>query len=1453
MPLASMTSQNQTIARVDAAGKVQYTTFNTAYTSGSYNKFRSIFSLDGNAYLLAGSSTTGSVSDSGVHYIEHGSTSGTKKLTNDPVFGGDLRAIHADTSVPGSPSILVASQDTNYHGVVRLGANYATLPFYGPSNPVPFTLLNGFNWIQSTTNMYDFCVQNASSIISTDFYSSSVALKQYVFNPRAGVWERVFQIAIDTAYPFSISLECRQESDGFIAYVVAMCSGTGCNPSSRLYRFNVDTKVNMLVANAPAGRAFRAVTFAPVDLAFTAASPSVSPLPSATPSATSTGSSTGTPASTATPSPSQPMVYVGTNAPTTSSSSTPVPTPNPGNVMRWRSDSILVLRLGNFTGSTSTVATDTVWIDEYRPDGLGGPLSSFALPSFGIGPLCTISGRRDIDSHFPTMSDDGRYILFGCFDQPAGYSFPSGYAGTYKVIARIDAYGNIDLSTRFNDGFIVGSYPKLRAIASADGNVFYMTGGAGSGITDGGIRAIGLGQNYSTRITQQAGVGSDGRFIHSSGGKLYVAFQDGSAVPGGTLRGIGQVGYTFPPRPCPPGLDVLQGGCIANEAVNLLPGFPAMSSTENSYDFCFQDANTMWSADFQSSLSQLILYTFNSVTGVWTKTSTYQISATFTGIFSVECRNDAVEGNAFTIYIVGTRTSVAPFSQMYRFNTVSRSFVTMATSVGQTVMRGVVFAPTVSGGVQPAAINPSPSNAATPAFTPSPTTTTAGGLFTPLPTKTPQGTGANVFQSTSLLMARVGPPNSPAPPSGLLAPVFIDEVDAVSGIILQTIALPNTTNGGTRVACTIAGYTDQDSLFMSQSGDGKFAYLPCWNADAGTSEPPAGYTTRNTVQQVVAIINWRGEIDLSTRFNDAFIGPSYPKFRSVASQDNTILFLSGGAGSGTIDGGVRFTIPGGSSTSRLAGTASLGSDVRMTHTYNGRLFTAFNDGYHGVAEIGYGLAGMNLASNTNEIRQLPGFTALSPATNMYDFCIENDTSIWATDMTSGYQLRHYIFNVLAGQWVQWEYYNLDSIYNWLNNIECRVEGQSYVIYALTQCTSTTSGANFLNPLAKVYRFDATQKTFSLVAGAPTNDQWHGLAFAPYNSAAAAPAASSTPSSTSAATSTASITGTPRPTPSGSSTPTSSGTAAPTPTSSVAPNTVRFSLTVSFSLGSAAAANSLASNNSALQSIRSAVACSMGVTDGSRVVINFLSFLTSIFPFSGTSPANSNGGSFSTSRCGSFSSAGRRNSRLLQGSVPISLSVDVFVSDVNGGEALAAAQTFFANTGIVIAPLTASGASAIPQNPNATNGFASVLLGTDAGTLLTSINGGNPPSQVSVNGLSNAPANYGQVSSSTSSSTTNAIIGGVVGGVGGLIVIAVIVFFAVRSYKQRNRKSIWVKELAVPTAAASSSRSSKKASNEEEEDEESKKVENPVVGANNRAASVGKMSSSAIKFAPTATA
>jgi hypothetical protein len=828
----------------------------------------------------------------------------------------------------------------------------------------------------------------------------------------------------------------------------------------------------------------------------------------------------------------------------------------------------------------------------------------------------------------------------------------------------------------------------------------------------------------------------------------------------------------------------------------------------------------------------------------------------------MECRNDAIEGNAFTIYLVGMRTSFAPWAQLFRFNAVTRSTVTVATSVGQAMMRGVVFAPTAPGGVQPSPPAPSssvtPSSLATPLISQSPTTTTAGGLFTPLATKTPQGTGANVFLSTSLLMARVGPPNSPTPPNGLLSPVFIDEVDAVSGRILQTIALPNSTNGGTRVACTIAGFNDQDSLFMSQSGDGKFAYLPCWNSDAGNSEPPVGYTTRNAVQQVVAIINWRGEIDLSTRFNDAFLGPSYPKFRSVASLDNTILFLSGGAGSGTIDGGVRFTVPGGSSTGRLAGTASLGNDVRMTHTYNGRLFTAFNDGYRGIAEIGYGLAGMNLASTANEIRQLPGFTSLSPSSNMYDFCMENDTSIWATDMNNGYQLRHYIFNVLLGQWVQWEFYNFDSTYNWLLNVECRIEGQSFVIYTLNQCTSPTSGANFLNPLAKVYRFDATQRTWSLVAGAPTNDQWHGIAFAPYNSGAAAPAASATPSSTAVATSSASITVTPRPTPSGSSAPTSSGTAAPTPTSSMAPNTITFSLTVVFNLYSnVAGASLLASNNTALQATRAALACAMGLVDGSRVIISSVVYsvdtigTSRTLSFSGTSPANSIGGVYSIIQCGVFSGTNTSSSRMLQATTPVTvtLNAQVYVTEVAGGEALTAAQKLYANTGMIVAPLTSTSAASVPRNPNAPSGFSSVLQSTNAasfvsggivtGSYITNITGAS----------SNAAANYGSSSPATSS-TTNAIIGGVVGGVCGLILIAVIVFFAVRSYKQRNRKSIWVKELALPTAAAS--RSSKKAAHEEDEDEESKKVENPVVGANNRAASVGKMSTSAIKFAPTAT-
>jgi len=195
------------------------------------------------------------------------------------------------------------------------------------------------------------------------------------------------------------------------------------------------------------------------------------------------------------------------------------------------SDSIVVYRVG--TGANNLVNTgNSAFLDEYSRTGT-------LIQSIDLGIIA--SGTASSEG-FINRSGDGRYIIATGYAS-TGTTSISGSTGTAnaRVIARIDASGNVDSTTRLSN-YSSGNNP--RSAWSADGSSFYGVGGTG------GIVYANLGATTGTAVTTTGtGLLSNMRVIDVYNNQLYASSSSGNfrlattggapaSTPGQTLTNL---------------------------------------------------------------------------------------------------------------------------------------------------------------------------------------------------------------------------------------------------------------------------------------------------------------------------------------------------------------------------------------------------------------------------------------------------------------------------------------------------------------------------------------------------------------------------------------------------------------------------------------------------------------------------------------------------------------------------------------------------------------------------------------------------------------------------------------------------------------------------------------------------------------------------------------------------
>ena len=337
---------------------------------------------------------------------------------------------------------------------------------------------------------------------------------------------------------------------------------------------------------------------------------------------------------------------------------------------------IVIYRIGTGTGSLSSNAT-AAFIDEYTP--AGALVQSIALPTTASSPNFALTSSGTATSEgLISLSADGNYLLAIGYNAVVGTTGLSSSSSSTinRVVGIIDPNGTVNTTTALSDA---STGNNVRSVASSDGNLLWVTGGAG------GIRYTTKGSTTSTQLSTTT-VNLRQAFILNK--QLYVSSSSGATR-------IATVGS---------GLPTTSGQTITN-----LNGITS-TNTPSPYQFYFADVSAavpgpdvLYVAD---DATGLIKYSF--VSGAWTSNGVVGTSSdAYRGITGV------VNGSTVTLY--ATRKGGSGSTGGGEFVTISDNSgyngtfsgtpTSLVTAPTNTVFRGIAFAP-----ITPVSISSQPSS-----------------------------------------------------------------------------------------------------------------------------------------------------------------------------------------------------------------------------------------------------------------------------------------------------------------------------------------------------------------------------------------------------------------------------------------------------------------------------------------------------------------------------------------------------------------------------------------------------------------------------------------------------------------------------------------------------------------------------------------------------------------------
>ncbi|MGY3090026.1 hypothetical protein ACVWYF_003074 [Hymenobacter sp. UYAg731] len=329
---------------------------------------------------------------------------------------------------------------------------------------------------------------------------------------------------------------------------------------------------------------------------------------------------------------------------------------------------IVIARVGDGSASIANAAATAVFLDEYTPAGV--LVQSVALPTSvsSTGRSLTAAGNAPTELGLSRTGNGRNLVLAGYGAVPGTAAVATSLAtDVARVVGVISPSGNIDTSTGLGDAF---DGANVRAVASPDGVSFYVVG------SDSGVEYTTLGAFSPTRI--DAGPNSL-RGVRIAGGDLYVSANSSPNF------GLSKVGTGLP--------------TAAGQAVTVLPGFPAATAGSSPNGFFFADLSpavpgldVVYVADGRSGTGNGI-QKWSLVAGSWVLNGTIAGTSS-TGLSGIDGNPNAagtgvslVASSPASLYILADNTgyNVAP--------TQTALPTPAARAATNTAFRGIAFAP----------------------------------------------------------------------------------------------------------------------------------------------------------------------------------------------------------------------------------------------------------------------------------------------------------------------------------------------------------------------------------------------------------------------------------------------------------------------------------------------------------------------------------------------------------------------------------------------------------------------------------------------------------------------------------------------------------------------------------------------------------------------------------------
>ncbi len=325
---------------------------------------------------------------------------------------------------------------------------------------------------------------------------------------------------------------------------------------------------------------------------------------------------------------------------------------------------VVVCRVGSGAATLSSSAA-SVWLEQHASDGT--LVQTIAMPTAvsGSNRRLTLGGTIKGECGL-AVSSDGNYVTLAGYDAAPGTASVSATESSAinRIVARVDAAGNVDTTTRLNSAFTASS---VGGAVTVDGSTFWVSGSGTTGF--GGVWYL---PRATTGGTQVLADPNNARTLNIASGQLF------GATNTATYTAVFAVGSGLPKT--------------AGQSVELLYGLPVSQP----YGFAFFDRtrshsglDTLYIADDRSIATGggIQKWTFDG-------TAWFQVTTFDEGLGAAGVRGLAAEAQGANIVLYAT--TVEPTgTQLVRVVADGGSSpiaTVIATAPDNTVYRGVALA-----------------------------------------------------------------------------------------------------------------------------------------------------------------------------------------------------------------------------------------------------------------------------------------------------------------------------------------------------------------------------------------------------------------------------------------------------------------------------------------------------------------------------------------------------------------------------------------------------------------------------------------------------------------------------------------------------------------------------------------------------------------------------------------